>query len=84
MEEDILSMNEQIIKYPVQHPLLRKHIKFFWEIRADYMQLDHQVIPVRNMDVKFNLSETPHYLQINEKIRSGSRRAWFDFDDIHS
>ena len=48
-------------KYPVQHPLLRKYIKFYWEIQSEHMQLHHRFIPVRNIDFKFNLSDTPHY-----------------------
>jgi AraC-like DNA-binding protein len=55
-----------MIKYEVKHPLLKQHIKFFWELKADYMKLNHKVIPVRNIDLKFNLSDTPHYLNINE------------------
>lgn len=58
-------MNEVLKKYPVQHPLLKRYIKFFWEIDADCMQLNHTIIPVRNIDLKFNLSDTPHYLNIN-------------------
>lgn len=58
-------MTEGLKKYPVQHPFLKRHIKFFWEIDADYLQLNHKIIPVRNIDLKFNLSETPHYLRIN-------------------
>ena len=54
-------MESLIKKYPVQHPLLKKYIKFFWTIRADRMQIDHRIIPVRNIDLKFNLSGTPHY-----------------------
>jgi len=57
-------MNNALHKYPVQHPLLQKYIKFFWEIKAEFMQLNHEIIPVRNIDLKFNLSKTPHYLQI--------------------
>lgn len=56
-----------MIKYKVQHPLLKKHIKFFWELKSDSMQLDHKIIPVRNIDLKFNLSETSHYLNIEGK-----------------
>jgi len=33
-------MNGALHKYPVQHPKLKKHIKFFWEVEADFMQLD--------------------------------------------
>lgn len=54
-----------MIKHEVQHPWLKQHIKFFWELKADYMQLNHKIIPVRNIDLKFNLSETSHYLNIN-------------------
>ena len=32
------------------------------------MQLNHDIIPVRNIDLKFNLSETPHYLKLNHQI----------------
>ena len=31
------------------------------------MQLNHKLIPVRNIDLKFNLSETPHYVCLNGK-----------------
>lgn len=58
-------MDKVLKKYSVQHPLLKKYIKFFWEIDAEYMQLNHTIIPVRNIDLKFNLSDTPHYLHIN-------------------
>lgn len=58
-------MGSTMKKYQVQHPTLKKYIKFFWEIQAEHMQLNHKIIPVRNIDLKFNLSETPHYLQIN-------------------
>ena len=51
-----------MIRYEVQHRLLKQHIKYFWELKADYMQLNHKIIPVRNIDLKFNLSETSHYL----------------------
>ena len=60
-------MNEVFQKYPVQHPLLKRKIKFFWEIESDYMELDHKIIPVRNIDLKVNLTETPHYLKFNDK-----------------
>lgn len=60
-------MQHEIRKYPVQHPLLKRHIKFFWEIHVDQMQLNHKLIPVRNIDLKFNLSETPHYVCLNGK-----------------
>ncbi|HEY4789594.1 MAG TPA: AraC family transcriptional regulator [Bacteroidales bacterium] len=55
-------MQHEIKKYPVRHPLLKKYIKFFWEIHAEQMQLNHKIIPQRNINLKFNLSETPHYV----------------------
>jgi AraC-like DNA-binding protein len=55
----------EIKKYPVQHPLLKKYIKFFWEIHVDHIQLNNKIIPVRNIDLKFNLGETPHFLCLN-------------------
>ncbi len=51
----------------VQHPLLRNYIKFFWEIHAEQMQLNHKVIPLRNINLRFNLSETPHFVDLNGK-----------------
>ena len=56
-----------MIRYPVNHPELKKYIKFFWEIHAEHMQLNHKLIPVRNIDVKFNLNDTPHYICLGEK-----------------
>lgn len=58
-------MQYEIRKYPVQHPLLKNYIKFFWEIHVDNMQLNHKLIPVRNINLKFNLSETHHYVCLN-------------------
>ncbi len=58
-------MQNEIRKYPVKNPLLKKYIKFFWEIQAENMQLNHKQIPVRNIDLKFNLSETPHFACLN-------------------
>jgi AraC-like DNA-binding protein len=58
-------MQNKIKKYPVQNPLLKKYIKFFWEIQAENIQLNHKQIPVRNIDLKFNLSEAPHFVCMN-------------------
>lgn len=60
-------MNSEIIKYPVRHPLLRNYIKFFWEIRMGQAQLDHLLIPQRNINLRFNLSETPQYVSVNNQ-----------------
>jgi AraC-like DNA-binding protein len=58
-------MQHAIIKYSVQHPLLKNCIKVFWEFRVDHMQLNHKLIPQRNINLRFNLSETPHILSLN-------------------
>jgi len=58
-------MQNEIRKYPVQNPLLKRYIKFFWAIQAENIQLKHKLIPVRNIDLKFNLSETPHFVCLN-------------------
>jgi AraC-like DNA-binding protein len=57
-----LQMQYEIRKYPVQHPLLKKYIKFFWEVHIEHMQLYHKLIPQRNINLRFNLSETPQYV----------------------
>jgi AraC-like DNA-binding protein len=58
-------MQHEILKYQVQHPLLKNYIKFFWEFRVDLMQVNHKLIPQRNINLRFNLSDTPHILSIN-------------------
>ncbi|MFH0735734.1 MAG: AraC family transcriptional regulator [bacterium] len=60
-------MKHEIKKYPVQHPLLKNYIKFFWEIHIKDMQLNHKLIPQRNINLRFNLSLTPQYLCLNGK-----------------
>lgn len=60
-------MQNQIKRYPVKHPLLKKYIRFFWELHIDHAQLNHKIIPQRNINLRFNLSETPHCIDINDK-----------------
>lgn len=60
-------MDYQIKRYPVQHPLLKKYIKFFWELHIDSIQLNHKLIPQRNINLRFNLSETPQFVCLDEK-----------------
>lgn len=55
----------EIKKYPVQHPLLKNYIRFFWEIHIDNASLNHKLIPQRNISLRFNLNETPHFVTIN-------------------
>lgn len=60
-------MLHEIKKYPVRNPLLKRYIKFFWEIHAEHIQLNHKLIPQRNINLRFNLCETPQYVCLNEK-----------------
>lgn len=58
-------MDHEIKTYPVRNPFLRKNVRFFWEIRAEYMQLNHKLIPQRNINMRFNLGETQQYLHLD-------------------
>jgi AraC-like DNA-binding protein len=62
-------MQNTIKRYQVQHPLLQKYIKFFWELCIEQIQLNHKIIPQRNINMRINLSNTPHYIdqENNEK-----------------
>ena len=57
-----------IDRYPVQHPLLRKYIRFFWELRIGQAGINHKIIPQRNINLRFNLDDTPHYLYHNGSL----------------
>lgn len=58
-------MHHEIKSYPVRHPLLKKNIRFFWELRAENIQLNHKLIPQRNINMRFNLNETKQYVNLN-------------------
>jgi len=58
-------MPNEIRRYPVRHPLLKNYIKFFWELRIDHIHLNHKLIPQRNINLRFNLSETPQLVCLN-------------------
>jgi AraC-like DNA-binding protein len=60
-------MQHQIRRYPVQHPLLKKYIRFFWEIHIEQIQLNHKLIPQRNINLRFNLNETHQYACVEGK-----------------
>lgn len=60
-------MEYEIRKYTVQHPLLKNYVKFFWEIHIEHFQLNHKLIPQRNINLRFNLSETPQFVCMNGK-----------------
>ncbi len=59
-------MPREIKKYPVRHPLLRRYVQFFWSFQVDWLEMDHKLIPQRTINVRFNLSETPHFLSMND------------------
>ncbi|HLO57385.1 MAG TPA: AraC family transcriptional regulator [Bacteroidales bacterium] len=61
-------MNSPIKRYPVRHPLLSKYIKFYWELHIDKAQFNHKIIPQRNINIRFNLSSTPHFIQKDTEI----------------
>lgn len=62
-------MQNQIKRYKVQSPLLKDYIKFFWELRIDHAQLNHKLLPQRNINIRINLSDTPHYILQNNQER---------------
>ncbi len=59
-------MQHRIQRYPVRHPLLRQYILFFWELKIDNAELNHWLVPQRNVNMRFNLSDTPHYIRQGE------------------
>lgn len=61
-------MQNEIKKYAVRHPLLKKYIKFFWELHVEHAQINHRIIPQRNINLRFNLNETPQYLVLNGTV----------------
>jgi AraC-like DNA-binding protein len=60
-------MLHQIKRYPVKHPVLIKYIKFFWEIHTEPIKLNHKMIPQRNINLRFNLNDTPQFVRLNDK-----------------
>ena len=58
-------MQHEIKIYPVKHPALKKYIKFFWSFQVDQLEMNHKLIPQRNINLRFNLSQTPHFLSVN-------------------
>lgn len=62
-------MQNQIIRYQVQNQLLKPFIRFFWELRMDHAQIHHKLIPQRNINLRMNLSDTPHYVCIGDHER---------------
>jgi AraC-like DNA-binding protein len=62
-------VKNDIKKYLVQHPILRKYIKFFWELRIEKAQFNHKIIPQRNINLRFNLSDSPHFLTVDRETK---------------
>jgi AraC-like DNA-binding protein len=58
-------MQHLIRKYQVRHPLLKNHIKFIWELIIENAGLNNKIIPQRNINLRFNLIDTPQYACIN-------------------
>lgn len=57
-------MQPEIKRYPVQHPLLKKYIRFFWELRIARATINHKIVPQRNINLRFNLSDTSQYIDL--------------------
>lgn len=55
-------MLSQIKKHPVKSPVLKNYIRFFWELRIVDAQINHKLIPQKNINIRFNLNDTPHYV----------------------
>lgn len=62
-------MQHIIKKYEVRLPLLRKYIRFFWELKIEQAALNHKIIPQRNINLRINLNETPHYASAEGKLQ---------------
>lgn len=60
----MINVNNQkkskIRRFKVQHPRLQKFIKFFWILQIEQIELNHKFIPQRNINMRINLSSTPH------------------------
>jgi AraC-like DNA-binding protein len=56
-------MQPEIKRYPVRNPLLKEHIRFFWELHMDEAELNHKIIPQKNINLRFNLNDTPHLIR---------------------
>lgn len=51
-------MQIQLKKYKVTSPKLQQFINFFWSIDSADITLHHEVLPLKNIDLIFNLSPT--------------------------
>lgn len=60
-------MQNQITRCQVQSAVLKNYIRFFWMLRIDHVRLNHRLIPQRNINMRINLSDTPHYVSFNNQ-----------------
>lgn len=69
-------MSNDIVRYEVKNEQLRRYVKFFWELKIDYVRLNHKLIPQRNINLRLNLSDTPHFM-LREGKRVSARKCLF-------
>ncbi len=84
-------MSNDIVRYEVKNEQLKRYVKFFWELKIDYVRLNHKLIPQRNINLRLNLSDTPHYMLREGKeyllekayftgLQSESLNAWLKLE----
>lgn len=57
-----------IQQYKVKSPLLQNYIKFFWVLSTDdYVEINHKFLPQRDINIRINLSDTPHNIISNNQ-----------------
>ena len=58
----------QTTRYPVNHPILKNLIKYYWVIQSQSpLEIEHKLLPVCNIDFILNLSSPIKYLK-DEKM----------------
>lgn len=54
----------------VNSPLLKKFINFFWIIDTTCEDINHKVLPIKNIDLILNLSSNPTFISEENKLTS--------------
>lgn len=80
----------QVKKYPVNNPILKQLIKYFWVITSDNeVNISHKLLPVNNIDIIINFSSQIKYTlsnktQINTKGLhfNGIRKQYYTINQI--
>lgn len=55
-------------RYPVNHPLLKNLIKYYWVIKSQSpMNVNHKLLPVSNIDFILNFSSPIKYIDVEGK-----------------